>query len=122
MFECLSAYDYGYLTDTSKPPYNTLTSQLILTGGQLTGQDPDDPGFVPYADYWQLTNQTQVNNHAMQYLSDVVYKGEFDCNGSYFPCDKKVSVDFISTYMTICDPHGATHVILPNGISVGMDA
>ena len=104
VFECLSAYNYQYLTNESNPPFTTLTSQLTLTGGQLTGQDPDDPGFIPYADYWQLTNQTQVNNHAMQYLSDVVYKGEFDCNGSYFPCDKKVPVDFISTYMTICDP------------------
>lgn len=109
----LSDYYLDGLMDTSKDPYRKMYSQITSLTSVVTAD-----GEYSMSSFWELT-PNKIPEYVLSVISTDIYKGEFDSNGVYFPCDHKTEISGIDSYVTVKDPDGAIHVLSGGSIIGG---
>ena len=96
---CLTAYNWEYLSSVGNPPYDERFDALKQASAEYRTE--------PSTDNILCVNNLGPNENDKWYeyiradISSNVYKGEFDPNGVYFPCDTKIEIDTIDQYITV---------------------
>lgn len=108
---CLSDYNYGYLMDSRNPLFQRISAEIKSQNNET--------GYPSLCAFWELNGNQGISAYILNDISTNYYLGEFDPDGIYFPCDRKVQISGIDSYVTVKDLEGTVHVLSGGSVVSG---